>query len=203
MMAGFGLPPKQRIRRQWCYPAAGAAFRAGRFFFRAVCVLHPHGMAPSPARVRIGISGWRYPRWRGVFYPKGLPQRRELEYAGSQFPTVEINGTFYSLQRPESFACWHDATPDDFVFAVKGPYFVTHHLRLANAERALGNFFASGLLALGTKLGPFLWQLPPNFRYDEERIDAFLAQLPRDTDAAAHLARRRDPVRMKGRSRLV
>ena len=154
-------------------------------------------------QVRIGISGWRYPRWRGVFYPGDLPQRRELEYVATTFPTVEINGTFYSLQRPSSFAAWHDATPEGFVFAVKGPRFITHHLRLRGVERALSNFLASGVLALGTKLGPFLWQLPPNFRFEAERIDAFLASLPRDTDAAAALARRRDRTRMAGRSRLV
>lgn len=106
--------------------------------------------------IRIGISGWRYEGWRGVFYPKGLPQRRELEYAAQKFRSVEINGTFYSLQRPESFAAWAEATPDDFVFAIKGPRYITHMRRLRGVETPLANFFASGLFRLGRKVGPIL-----------------------------------------------
>ena len=124
--------------------------------------------------VRIGISGWTYPPWRGVFYPKGLPQKRELEYAASQFSSLEINGTFYGMQRPDAFADWADRAPDDFVFAVKAPRFITHMRRLRDATTPLANFIASGLLRLGPKLGPILWQFPPNFRFDAERIEAFL-----------------------------
>ncbi|WP_115006088.1 DUF72 domain-containing protein [Xanthomonas campestris] len=152
--------------------------------------------------IRIGISGWRYARWRGTFYPTGLAQRRELAYAGRCFPSVEINGSFYSLQRPESYQSWHDETPDDFVFAVKGPRFVTHMKRLRDCEQALANFFASGVLRLGPKLGPFLWQLPPSLRFDEAVLDAFLSSLPRDTEAALALARKRDTTLMHGRTAL-
>jgi uncharacterized protein YecE (DUF72 family) len=142
--------------------------------------------------VRIGISGWRYKRWRGVFYPKGLPQRRELEYAAGIFGSVEINGTFYSLQRPENFARWADATPGDFVFAVKGSRYITHMLRLTEMRKPLANFFASGVLRLGRKLGPILWQFPPQFRFNPEKLEAFFKALPRDTSAALALARRHD-----------
>src|SRR5690242_2949427 len=141
---------------------------------------------------RIGISGWTYPPWRGVFYPKGLPHRRELEYVGQQLATVEINGSFYSLQRPSSWRNWYDQTPDGFVFSVKGPRFVTHMKKLREVEIPLANFFASGVLALRDKLGPFLWQLPPNLGYDVDRIEAFLSQLPRSTGEASWLARRHD-----------
>jgi uncharacterized protein YecE (DUF72 family) len=153
----------------------------------------------SSGEVRIGISGWRYKGWRGVFYPKGLPQRQELEYAAGIFGSVEINGTFYSLQRPESFARWADATPDDFVFAVKGSRYITHMLRLTNIRKPLANFFASGVLRLGPKLGPILWQFPPQFRFNRDKIEAFFEALPRDTRAAAALARRHDK-RVSGRS---
>jgi len=144
------------------------------------------------ARVRIGISGWTYAPWRGVFYPKGLAHKRELEYAAQQFRSIEINGTFYGMQRPEAFATWAEQTPDDFVFAVKGPRFITHMKRLRDAETPLANFIASGLLRLGSKLGPILWQFPPNFSFDVERIEAFLRLLPHDTQAAARLGRRHD-----------
>jgi uncharacterized protein YecE (DUF72 family) len=149
--------------------------------------------------VRIGVSGWRYEPWRGAFYPKGLRQKDELKYLARQFPTVEINGTFYSLQRPEFFQAWRDETPPDFVFAVKGSRYITHMLRLTKIETPLANFFASGVLALGKKLGPVLWQFPPSFRFNSEKLEAFLKLLPRDTDQAAKLARRHD-ARLKGRS---
>ena len=145
--------------------------------------------------VRIGISGWRYAGWRGVFYPKGLAQRRELEYASRQFPSVEINGSFYSLQRPEFYRQWYRETPDGFVFAVKGSRFITHMKKLRDVKTPLANFFASGVLALDEKLGPFLWQLPPVFRFDDlkaERLARFFDLLPRDTAEAAALARRHD-----------
>ncbi|MBV6860718.1 DUF72 domain-containing protein [Xanthomonas euvesicatoria] len=151
----------------------------------------------------IGISGWRYARWRGTFYPAGLAQRRELEYAAGCFPSVEINGSFYSLQRPDSFQRWHDETPEDFVFSVKGPRFITHMKRLRDCEQALANFFASGILRLGAKLGPVLWQLPPTLRFDAELLDAFLGSLPRDSEAALARARKRDTALMQGRSALA
>ncbi len=151
--------------------------------------------------IRTGISGWRYPPWRGVFYPPGLPQRLELRYASRRMRTIEINGSFYSLQRPESYARWAAETPEDFLFAVKGPRFVTHMKKLAGVEAPLANFFASGVLALGGKLGPVLWQLPPTLGLDPERLARFFAQLPRTTGAAAELAARHDE-RMEGRALL-
>ena len=153
--------------------------------------------------IRIGISGWRYAPWRGVFYPEDLPQRRELEYASRQFPTIELNGSFYSLQSPKSYREWHDATPAGFRFAIKGSRYLTHVRRLRDVETPLGSFMASGLLALGPKLGPFLWQFPPSMKFDAALFDDFLAMLPRDTDQAAALARRRDRTLMRGRSVLA
>jgi uncharacterized protein YecE (DUF72 family) len=148
-------------------------------------------MAP-PGSVRIGISGWTYKPWRGTFYPAELPQNRELAYAAALFGSIEINGTFYSLQRPESFAAWAAQTPDNFVFAIKGPRYITHLRRLKEIEAPLANFLASGILRLGAKLGPLLWQFPPYFRFDPGRLEGFFALLPRDTEAAAALARRHD-----------
>lgn len=155
-------------------------------------------MGTSTAQIRIGISGWRYPPWRGSFYPEGLVQARELEFASRQFPAVELNGSFYSLQHPSSYERWAADTPDGFVFAVKGPRYITHNLRLRNARVAMANFFASGVLALGAKLGPLLWQLPPNMAWDADLLDRFLRQLPRNTDDALRLARERDD-RMHGK----
>jgi uncharacterized protein YecE (DUF72 family) len=149
--------------------------------------------------VRVGLSGWTYKSWRGQFYPKGLPQNRELTHVGSIFSTVEINGTFYSMQRPDAFARWADATPDDFVFAVKGPRFLTHMKRLSDPVAPLGNFIASGVLRLGAKLGPILWQLPPSFRYSRAKLDAFFSLLPHDTRSAADCGRRHDH-RLKARA---
>jgi uncharacterized protein YecE (DUF72 family) len=143
-------------------------------------------------QTRIGISGWTYPPWRGVFYPDGLPQRRELEFASRQVGSIEINGTFYALQRPESFRAWAAQTPDRFVFSVKGGRFITHLKKLRDVDTALANFFASGVLALGPKLGPLLWQLPPTLGYDAGRIEAFLSLLPHTTTAAAQLASQHD-----------
>ncbi len=142
--------------------------------------------------VRVGISGWRYPAWRGDFYPKGLAQRRELEYAASQLTSIEVNGSFYSLQRPSSYSAWRADAPEGFVFAVKGPRFVTHLKRLRDIDVPLANFFASGVLALGPALGPVLWQLPENLRFDSEVLDDFLGRLPRTTVEAAALAGRHD-----------
>jgi uncharacterized protein YecE (DUF72 family) len=144
----------------------------------------------AKGEVRIGISGWRYAPWRGVFYPKGLRQKDELAYAAGIFSTIEINGTFYSLQRPSCFRAWHDETPEDFVFAVKGARYITHMLRLTRFEQPLANFFAQGVLLLKDKLGPILWQLPPNFIFRPEKLEAFFKFLPRSTKEAASLARR-------------
>ena len=150
--------------------------------------------------VRIGVSGWTYAPWRGAFYPKGLLHRQELSFASREFRSIEINGTFYGLQRPESFARWAAATPEDFVFALKGPRFITHVKRLREPEAPLANFLASGPLRLGPRLGPILWQFPASFRFDDPgRLEAFLRLLPHDTEAAAALARRHD-FRLDGRS---
>jgi len=142
--------------------------------------------------IRIGISGWRYPGWRGVFYPERLAQKNELSYASRKFTSIEINGTFYSMQRPELFGRWADETPDDFLFSLKGPRFITHMKKLKDVRTPLANFFASGPLRLGKKLGPILWQLPPNLSFDAARLAAFFKLLPRDTQAASALARRHD-----------
>lgn len=152
--------------------------------------------------VYIGISGWRYVPWRGVFYPKGLAQHRELAYAAGQLPSIEINGSFYSLQRPESYAAWHAATPPGFVFAVKGNRFLTHMLKLKDIEGPLANVLASGVFELRDKLGPFLWQFPPLVKFDPQRFEHFLSLLPQDTDAARELALQYQP-RMEGRVSLA
>jgi uncharacterized protein YecE (DUF72 family) len=151
-----------------------------------------HGRGVRPGDVRIGISGWRYEPWRGVFYPPGLAQHRELHYASRRLRSVEINGSFYSLQRPSSWRRWYEDTPGDFVFAVKGGRFITHNKKLRDCELPLANFFASGVLALEEKLGPILWQLPPQLAFDADRLTAFFALLPRTTRAAAALGRGHD-----------
>ena len=144
------------------------------------------------SEVRVGVSGWRYASWRGDFYPEGLVQRRELEYVASQMSSVELNGSFYSLQRPSTYRRIVDSTPDDFPVAVKGSRYITHMLQLAGVETALANFLASGVLALGEQLGPMLWQLPARTAYDEQRLAGFFDLLPRTTGAAAELAQRHD-----------
>jgi uncharacterized protein YecE (DUF72 family) len=141
-------------------------------------------------RVRIGISGWRYAGWRGVFYPKGLVQRRELAFAANAFETVEINGTFYSLQSPKSFATWAQETPEHFVFSLKGSRYITHMRKLRDVQVPLANFFASGMIRLGRKFGPVLWQFPPQMKYERERFATFFQMLPRSAKEAASLARR-------------
>jgi uncharacterized protein YecE (DUF72 family) len=150
------------------------------------------------ASARIGISGWTYKPWRGTFYPPRHPYKRELEYASRKFDSIEINGSFYSLQRPSSYRAWYDATPRGFVFAVKAGRFITHMKKLKGVESAMANFFASGLLALNEKLGAILWQLPPILKFEPDRLEAFFEQLPRDTAAAAKLAKRHDAW-LKGR----
>ncbi len=151
------------------------------------------------AVARVGISGWRYPPWRGVWYPTGLPQRRELEYSSNRLSSIELNGSFYSLQRPANYLAWHAGTPDGFVFSVKGGRFITHLKRLQNVEEALANFFASGVLALREKLGPILWQLPERHEFDRDQLEAFFALLPRTTSEALMLARKHD-ARLDGRA---
>src|ERR1700730_18654186 len=141
--------------------------------------------------IRIGISGWTYAPWRGNFYPTGLQHADELSYASRQVETIEINGTFYGLQRPDAFARWYDEAPEGFVFAVKGPRFITHIRRLREVETPLANFFASGVLRLEEKLGPLLWQFPARFSFSLQRLDHFFSLLPRDTEPAAALAEHR------------
>lgn len=143
-------------------------------------------------RIRIGVSGWSYPHWRGEFYPPSVPQSGELAFVGDCFDTVEVNATFYRLGKPDRFRRWYGAVPAHFVFAVKGGRFITHNKKLAGVDAAVANFFASGVLELGDKLGPVLWQLPDNLRFDRDRVDAFLGLLPRDTWSAVKLARRHD-----------
>jgi uncharacterized protein YecE (DUF72 family) len=142
--------------------------------------------------IRVGISGWTYAGWRGDWYPRGLRQKDELAYAAARLGSVEINGSFYSLQRPSSYARWAEQTPDDFCFAVKGGRYVTHMKRLRDVEAPLANFFASGVLALGDKLGPMLWQLPERLEYDAALLADFFALLPRTTREMAALAQRHD-----------
>jgi uncharacterized protein YecE (DUF72 family) len=159
--------------------------------------------APAAAHesdVRIGISGWRYRSWRGKFYPRGWPQRRELAYVARCMSSVEINGSFYSLQDPQSYRRWYDETPPGFLFSVKGSRFITHMKRLRRVETPLANFFASGVLRLADKLGPILWQLPPSLRFDVDRLSAFFELLPPDTRAAGALARRHDRRVATGRA---
>jgi uncharacterized protein YecE (DUF72 family) len=129
--------------------------------------------------VRVGCSGWQYADWRERFYPKGLPQRRWLEHYAQTFDTVEVNSTFYRLAKPDAVAGWVEQTPPDFVFAVKGSRYLTHMKRLLDRERGVERFYASiAPLAESPKLGPVLWQLPPNFTRDDERLDAWLEALP-------------------------
>ena len=146
-----------------------------------------------PGRVSIGISGYDYKGWRGVFYPDDLPARRWLEYASRRFNSIELNGTFYSLKSPAVFERWAAEVPErDFLFAVKGGRFITHNLKLRRSEAALGNFFASGVLALGRRTGPFLWQLPGTYRFEADRLEQFLALLPHDSREGEVVAREHD-----------
>lgn len=151
--------------------------------------------------MRIGISGWTYAGWRGDFYPRGLPHKQELGYASRQFDSIEINGTFYRMQRPENFREWRATTPSGFQFAVKGSRFITHMKKLKDVDTALANFFASGLLGLREKLGPVLWQFPPQLAFNEQKFENFLAMLPKNTTDASALARKHDE-RVTGRALL-
>lgn len=130
------------------------------------------------AMIRVGIGGWVFAPWRGEFYPNGLPQARELEYASRKLTTIEINSTFYRTQQRESFRKWADETPDDFMFSVKAPRFATHRRVLGEAAESIERFFASGVLELGAKLGPILWQLHPGKKLEQDDFAAFLALLP-------------------------
>lgn len=191
-------------RRNQMHPGPGpraAASRSGMRPGRTAAAAGPRHTGAMSGKVLIGVSGWRYTPWRGHFYPRGLAQSRELEHASRAFPSLELNGSFYSLQRPSSYALWARQTPPDFVFAVKGSRYITHMLRLRNVEVALANFFASGLFALGDKLGPILWQFPPTMRFDPPLFEAFFRLLPRTTVAAAQLALHRD-ARLDGRELL-
>lgn len=149
-------------------------------------------------KIYIGISGWRYQPWRGVFYPDDLRQDDELAYASRALPSIELNGSFYALQKPESYAEWYAATPKDFVFSVKGNRFITHTKRLKEIDGPVANVLASGVFNLREKLGPFLWQFPPNFKFDPDRMEHFLSLLPHDTSAGLALARQYEP-RMEGK----
>lgn len=139
--------------------------------------------------IRIGISGWRYVPWRGDFYPQGLAQKNELKFASRAVNSIEINGSFYSLQSPELYARWYADTPEGFVFSLKAPRYITHVKRLNDIDEALANFFASGLFQLKEKLGPILWQFPPSFKFDAERFEDFLRRLPHDGKAAKACAK--------------
>lgn len=136
------------------------------------------GKENRESRIRIGIGGWTYEPWRGSFYPEGLTQKRELEYASRHMTSIEINGTYYGSQKPESFARWHDETPDDFVFAVKGPRYATNRRVLAEAGASIERFLTGGVLELEDKLGPINWQFMPTKKFDPEDFEAFLRLLP-------------------------
>jgi uncharacterized protein YecE (DUF72 family) len=140
--------------------------------------------------IEIGISGWTYAGWRGTFYPPKLPHHKELEFASRILPTIEINGTFYALQRPTSYENWYEKTPDDFIFSVKANRYISHVKKLNGPEVPMANFFASGVLNLREKLGPFLWQFPPSLGFHPDKWKAFLDLLPRDFNEASKLARK-------------
>ena len=144
----------------------------------------------TSGKVRIGLSGWSYKGWRGDFYPEGLSPRRELAYVTERFPTLDVNGTFYSLSTPNAMKAWDDTAPKGFVYSVKGSRFITHNKKLGNVDEPMANFMASGILELKEKLGPILWQLGGNLHFNAERVDRFLALLPRDLDDVAATARK-------------
>ena len=155
-------------------------------------------MSEGP-QIRVGIGGWVYPPWRGTFYPAGLLQAQELHFASRQLTTIEINGTFYGAQKPASFRRWHDETPEDFVFSVKGPRFATHRPDLAGAGPTFDRFFSGGVLELGDKLGPILGQFPPGAPGDEGAFAAFVELLPERIDGrklrhAVELRRPKIPI---------
>ena len=152
--------------------------------------------------IRVGTSGWIYDHWKELFYPRGLSSNRWLTYLAERLPTVEVNGTFYSLTRPSACEAWRAAVPQGFLFALKGSRYITHMLKLRNFRAPLANFFASGILRLGRHIGPILWQLPPQFPFHREKADAFFSALPEDVRAAERWARRHDE-RTTGRAALT
>lgn len=165
---------------------AGSA--VNEVFSRTLSPIIPN--AAGSGRSFIGISGWTYADWRGDFYPKGVTQKRELEYCSRQLNSVEINGTFYAIQKPPSFQSWYAATPENFVFAVKANKYITHIRRAKDVETPMANFLASGILCLGEKLGPILWQFPPSLTLKDDRFEKFCALLPRDFNEARQLAKK-------------
>ncbi|MCW6509899.1 DUF72 domain-containing protein [Lichenifustis flavocetrariae] len=153
-------------------------------------------MVKRPAgAIRVGIGGWTFEPWRGTFYPKGLPQKQELAYASSHLTAIEINGTYYGSQKPESFARWRDETPDGFMFAVKGPRFTTNRRVLAEAEASIERFVTGGVTELKDKLGPINWQFLPTKSFDPADFEAFLKLLPTEADGLAlrHVVEVRHP----------
>lgn len=136
-------------------------------------------------RIRVGIGGWTFEPWRGTFYPEKLPKARELEYAASRMGAIEINGTYYGSFKPESFARWAEVVPDDFVFAVKASRFCTNRRVLAGAGESIAKFTGQGISALGSRLGPILWQFMPTKTFDAEDFAAFLKLLPGSVDGIA------------------
>ena len=136
-------------------------------------------------RIRIGVGGWTYEPWRGAFYPDGLAHKRELEFASRKLTAIEINGTYYGSQKPASFIKWHDETPEDFVFSVKGSRFTTNRRVLAEAGESIERFFSSGVMHLGAKLGPILWQFMATKKFDPADFEGFLKRLPRTVEGRA------------------
>ena len=139
----------------------------------------------AAGKIRIGVGGWTYEPWRGVFFPKGLSHAKELEYAGSKLTSIEINGTYYGSQKPASFIKWRDETPDDFVFAVKGPRFAVNRRVLGQAGESIERFFKTGVTGLKAKLGPVNWQFATTKRFDPDDFAAFLNLLPKSVDGLA------------------
>jgi len=153
---------------------------------------------PQRGHIRVGIGGWDYAPWRDTFYPAGTPKSRELDYASRHVTSIEVNGTFYRLQTPAVFRKWHDATPDDFIFAIKAPRFIVQRRDLSTAGTAVERFVSSGISELATKLGPILWQLSPTKRFHAGELDAFLGLLPTaaGNTALRHALEVRDPSYM-------
>ena len=139
-------------------------------------------MKSEVGRIHVGIGGWNFPPWRGVFYPKGLPQAKELAYAGEHLTAIEINSTYYGSQKPETFRKWAASVPDGFVFSVKASRFATNQKVLREAGSSVNRFIGSGVTELGDRLGPLLWQFPPFKKFDAIDFGGFLALLPREAD---------------------
>jgi uncharacterized protein YecE (DUF72 family) len=170
---GFHGPVGRRPVRAWRKPGDSLLERSKAM---------PHRAKNS---IRIGVGGWTYEPWRGPFYPDGLVRKRELEFASRQLTSIEINGTYYGSQKPESFAKWHDETPDDFVFSVKGSRFTTNRRVLSDAGESIERFFASGVMNLRHKLGPINWQFMATKKFDPVDFAGFLKLLPKTVDGRA------------------